>query len=193
MSKIRISLLPAELKKQSSIIKMWTVVALVLTIIALVLLAGNILLSVYLKAPEDELDSLKAENANLTENIGRISYIQEMFDTIEENNRIIEGLQGEETDWGYALNEFLADITVYGIKVDRLKMIRTGETPGCTLTATTGDVGNVQKWSEQARARDNITHVNLSNIQAISGSGDNITIKFEAAIGIGSWTEGEEE
>ncbi len=193
MTKIRISLLPAELKKQSSIIKRWTIVALVLTIIALILLAGNILLSVYLIAPANELESLKNENQNLTENIGRISYIQEMFDTIEANNSTIENLEGTETDWAYSIDEALADITVYGISVDRLEMRKTGDAPGCKISAWSPEVANINSWLDQARERENISHVNLSNIRTVSGSGNQYTVFFDAAIGIENWTEEEEE
>ncbi|MFO7611454.1 MAG: hypothetical protein R6W99_03060 [Clostridia bacterium] len=193
MTKIRISLLPAELKKQSSIIKRWTLMALILTIIALILLVGNILLSFYIRVPVYLLESLKTENKSLTENIGRIAYVQEMFDTIEVNTKTIESLMGIEADWAYSINEALADITIYGISVDRLEIRKSGDAPGCKISAWTSMVSNINNWINQARERENIAYVNLSNIRTVSGSGNQFTVFFDAAIGIENWTEEEEE
>lgn len=193
MTKIRISLLPAELKKQSSMIKKWTLLALILTILALILLAGNILMTLYVKVPVSELESLKNENKNLTENIGRIEYIQEMFDTIELNNKLIKDIKALDPDWSYSIKESIADITLYGISVDRVEISAVGETPGCAITASTDNLDNITKWSDQARARNNISYVDISNIRTTSSSDNKLTFHFYAMVGLESWNEGEGE
>jgi len=193
MTKIRISLLPAELKKQSSMIKKWTLLALILTILALILLAGNILMTLYVKVPVSDLESLKNQNKNLTENIGRIEYIQEMFDTIELNNKLIKEIKAIDPDWSYSIKESIADITLYGISVDRVEISAVGETPGCSITASTGNLENITKWSDQARESENISYVIISNIRTASGSDNKLIFHFYAEVGLKSWNEGEGE
>lgn len=193
MTKIRISLLPKELKKQSSLVKVWTLLALALTIIALVLLAGNILLAFYVKVPVDELESLKNQNKSLTQNLGRIEYIQEMFDSIEHNNDLIKDLKGLDADWSYSIVESLADITLYGIKVDNIQIGKVEGVPGCVITAWTDSLSNVSNWSDKARERDNISHVIVSDITTVSDSEDKLTFYFHADVELKSWSEGEGE
>ena len=193
MTKIRISLLPADLKKQSSIVKVWTLVALFLTVIALILLIGNILLTFYVKVPVDELESLKNENKNLTENIGRIEYIREMFDTIELNNNLIKNIKGLDTDWSYSINKSLADITIYGINVDKLQIGSVEEIPVCGISAWTDSLSNITNWSDQARETDSISYVIISNINAVSDINNKLTFSFYAEVGLKSGNEGEGE
>jgi len=193
MTKIRISLLPAELKKQSSIVKIWTLLALLLTVIALVLLVGNVLLTFYVKVPVDELESMKNENKNLTQSIGRIEYIQEMFDTIELNNNLIKDIKGLDADWSYSINESLADITLYGINVEKLQIGIVEEIPVCGITAWTDSLSNISNWSDQARERDSISYVIIDNISTVSDSENKLTFYFYAEVGLKSWNEGEGE
>lgn len=196
MTKIRISLLPVELKKQSSIVKVWTLLALILAVLALILLAGNILLSFYLKVPVDELEWLNDENKNLTQQIGRIEYIREMFDTIELNNNIISDLKGSEADWSYSINESLGDITMYGINVEKLQMGLVEGLPVCSITAWTDSLSNISNWSDQAGERDSISYVIVGNIDAVSTVSDlknKLIFYFDAEVGLKSRNEGEGE
>lgn len=196
MTKIRISLLPTELKKQSSIVKVWTLLALLLAVLALILLAGNILLSFYLKVPVDELERLNDENKNLTQQIGRIEYIREMFDTIELNNNIISDLRGSDADWSYSINESFADITMYGINVEKLELGKIKGSPVCSITAWTDSLSNITRWSDQALERDSISYVVIDNIDAVSTVSDlknKLIFYFDAEVGLKSQNEGEGE
>ncbi len=125
--------------------KIWTILALVLAILALIMLAGNILINFWLKIPVAELESLKNQNKSMTENIGRLYYIQEMFDAIELNNRIIKELSGNNPDWSYLLDE-TRDMTVYGINMSRMEIITVGEGQGCSITGNTRNVDNLNVW-----------------------------------------------
>jgi hypothetical protein len=188
MTRIRISLLPAELRRQSSMMKVWTIVALVLAIIALVMLAGNILFNFWLKTPVNELESLKNQNKNMTENIGRLSYIQEMFDEIENNNRIIEGLQGNKPDWAYLLDETSGDLTIYGINMSRMKITAVGEKTGCVITGQTGNADNLNVWIAHMVSLEGIDSVSLGEITTQSSSGG-LIYHFDAEVIIASWNQ----
>ena len=161
MTRIRISLLPAELKKQSSMMKVWTILALVLAIIALIMLAGNILFNFWLKTPVAELESLKNQNKSMTENIGRLSYIQEMFDEIENNNRIIQELSGNNPDWAYLLNETSDNLTVYGLDMSRMEIVAVGEGKGCSITGNTMNVDNLNVWVKHMESLDGVESVSI--------------------------------
>ncbi len=189
MTKIRISLLPAELKKQSSMMKMWTIIALVMAIVASVLLVGNMLFSFYLKAPAMELESLKNENKSMTDTIGRLSYIQEMFDQIENNNRIIESLMGNNPDWAYVIETAASDLTLYGINISRMEVIAVGETQGCVIAGKTYYVDNITSWIEHAKLQSNLENITLSNISTGTGAGGKLEFHFDAVVGIAKWNK----
>ena len=187
MTRIRISLLPAEMRRQSSIMKIWTIVAMVLAILAMILLAGNILLSLYIKEPMKELDRLKTEQQNITENIGRLSYIQEMFDEIESNNADIKELRGLDPDWWNVIDMTSANAGLFGIKVDRMEIVSTGETPGCKLTCWTNDLDNLKKWSSYMEGIDGIDSVQMTDINTNVISQNEIEFKFNVVIRISQW------
>ena len=189
MTKIRISLLPEELRKQSSAMKRWTILAMVLAIVAFVLLAGNILFSFYLNSPVAELESLKDQNKSMTENIGRLAYIQEMFDEIENNNRTIEGLIGNDPDWSHLMDVSAGDLTLYGINISRLEITALGESPGATVKGKTYDVTNITRWVENTELQDSLGDVSLGNITTGSGSGGKLEFYFDAVIGISKWNK----
>ncbi|MBN2558742.1 MAG: hypothetical protein JXB33_08320 [Clostridia bacterium] len=187
MTRIRISLLPAELRKQSSALKRWTLVALIFTILALVLLAGNLLFRFYLLTPVMELESLKNQNKSMTENIGRLSYIQEMFDGIEENNRIIASLKGVDPDWVYVIEQSAGNLAAYGINISRMEINAVGETPGSLIQCRTGDVANIAGWLETTGDNDALMDVSLSDISAAAGTGGRLEFHFDAYITIARW------
>lgn len=186
MKKIRISLLPSELKKQSSMMKVWTIMAMVLAIIALVLLAGNILFSFYLESPVAELESLKTENKNITENIGRLSYIREMFDEIENNNNTIKILKGNNPDWQYLLDETTSNAAVYGIRISRFELVASGGEPGCMISGETENIDEIKNWITSFDSKEGIMSTELGNI-SVSSSGGNTIYRFDLAIGIADW------
>ena len=189
MTRIRISLLPAELKKQSSMMKVWTILALVLAIIALILLAVNILFNFWLKTPVAELESLKSQNNNMTQNIGRLSYIQEMFDEIESNNAIIENLQGNNPDWAFLIDETSADLTVYGINMSRMEIIAVGETPGCIITGETLNTDNLDAWIAQVESLNSVDSISIGKITTEPLSGGGLVFHFEAMLTISQWNK----
>ena len=183
MTRIKISLLPAELKKQSSMMKVWTILALVLAIVALVLLAVNILFNFWLKTPVADLEALKNKNKNMTENIGRLSYIQEMFDEIENNNAIIASLEGNNPNWAYLINETSGNLTVYGINMSRMQITTSG---GCQITGDTRNVDNLDNWLAHLEDLEGIESVILSKVTTAI-SGDELVFHFEAQIAIAKW------
>lgn len=187
MTKIKISLLPAELKKQSSMMKVWTILALILTIIALVLLAGNILLNFWLKTPVADLESLKEQNQSMTENIGRLSYIQEMFDEIENNNAIIATLQSNNPDWAYLINETSGNLTVYGINMSRMEIISAGEDQGCYIKGETENTNSLDDWLAHLGTLKSVESVSLGKITTESLSGGRLIFHFDAFITIAKW------
>ena len=185
MTRIKISLLPAELKKQSSMMKVWTILALVLAIVALVLLAVNILFNFWLKTPVADLESLKNQNKSMTENIGRLSYIQEMFDEIENNNAIIASLEGENPNWAYLINETSGNLTVYGINMSRMEIATT---EGCHITGDTKNVDNLDNWLAHLETLEGIESVLLNEVTTTL-SGDELVFHFEAQIAIAKWNK----
>lgn len=189
MKKIRISLLPAELKKQSSMMKIWTILALMLAIIALILLAGNILFNLWLKTPVAELEALKNQNKSMTENIGRLSYIQEMFDEIESNNTIIAALKGNNPDWAYLIDETSGNLTVYGINMSRMEIVAVGEMLGCQIKGVTDNVDNLSNWKAYAESLDGVEMVSLGDISTQNLSNDKLVFHFEAWITISRWNK----
>ena len=189
MTKIHISLLPDEMRRQSSIMKIWTIVALVLAIMAMILLAGNILLSMYIKDPMAELDRLKTEQQNVTENIGRLAYIQEMFDEIEANNANIEKLKGLDPDWGYVIDMTSSNAGLYGVKVRRMDIVASGDNPGCILSCWTKDIENIRKWSDFINEQDGIGYVQMSDILTNVFPDNELEFQFNAILGIDKWNE----
>lgn len=189
MTKIHISLLPAEMRRQSSIMKIWTVIAMILAIIAMILLAGNILLSLYIQQPVNELESLKTEQQNITENIGRLSYIQEMFDEIEAIDTDIENLRGVDPDWSYVIDMISSNAGLYGIKVNRMEIMAGGQSTGGIMTCWTEDVENINAWSDNLEEIDGIGYVEISNIITNLMSDNKLEFQFSATIGINKWNE----
>ena len=187
MTRIRISLLPAELKKQSSMMKVWTILALVLTIVAMVLMAGNILFSFWLETPVSELESLKDQNKNMTDNIGRLIYIQEMFDEIETNNSIIKALEGNNPDWAYLLGETSADLTLYGLNMTRMELVAVGEESGCQITGETENAENLDNWRTHIESLDGIDSILLGEITTEPLSEGRLVFHFDAWITIAQW------
>lgn len=189
MTRIRISLLPAELKKQSSMMKMWTIMALVLAVIAMIMLAGNILFSFWLNTPVADLKSLKDQNASMTENIGRLSYIQEMFDEIENNNAIIETLMGKSPDWTYVMDETTSGMTVNGIDMSRMEIIAVGETTGCLVKGKTENTKNLDRWLAHMESLDSVESVDLGNITTQPYANGRLVFHFDAWITIAEWNK----
>lgn len=187
MTRIKISLLPAELKRQSSMMRMWTIIALVLAILAMIMLAGNILFSFWLKTPVAELESLKTENKSMTENIGRLSYIQEMFDEIENNNAIINGLKGNDPEWEYLVAAVSGDLTLYGLNMSRMEIKTGGEVPGCLITGTTDDVTNLDGWMADMQELDTVGAVSLREITTQTIGDGQLVFHYEAWITIDKW------
>jgi hypothetical protein len=189
MTRIRISLLPAELKRQSSMMKVWTIVALVLAIIALIMLAGNILFNFWLKTPVAELEALKNQNKNMTENIGRLSYIQEMFDEIESNNRIILELQGNKPDWAYLLDETSGNLTIYGVNMSRMKIVAVGEETGCVITGQTNNADNLDVWINHMESLEGVESVSLGEITTEISPLGGLVYNFDAEVTIAKWNQ----
>ncbi|MBN2884294.1 MAG: hypothetical protein JXN10_12265 [Clostridia bacterium] len=187
MTRIRISLLPAEMRRQSSIMKIWTIVAMVLAILAMILLAANILMSLYLKEPVKELDRLKTEQQNLTVNIGRLSYVKEMFDEIEEIQADIAELRGVDPDWFFVIDSVASDAGLYGVKVDRLEITTAGENPGCVMTCWTADIENIDRWMEHIGENDGVEYVVMTNINTLVKPGNKLEFQFNAVLTIGTW------
>ena len=187
MTRIHISLLPDEMRRQSSIMKIWTVIALVLAIIAMILLAGNILLAIYIQQPIDELERLKVEQQNLTEDIGRLSYIQQLFDDVEATEADIAGLRGVDPDWFYLINKTASGAGTHGIRVDRMELTTVGESPGCILTCWTSDIDNVNDWDEYLSSINGISDVQMFNIDTLAYSDDELEFIFIVFVGISKW------
>ena len=175
------------MRRQSSIMKIWTIVAMVLAIIAMILLAGNILMSLYIKQPMDELESLKTEQRSLTENIGRLSYIQEMFDELEKSNADIKDLRGLDPDWWNVINMVSADAGLFGVKVNRMEIKSTGETPGCIMACWTNNLDNLDAWASYMGDMDGIDYVQMRDINTSVISQDKIEFQFNVVIGISQW------
>lgn len=193
MTHLKISLLPEELQKHSSSVRRWGTVAFVLTIIALIFLAVNILLGIYVAVPANELKSLENENQILFENISKISHTQEMFEKVEVGNKIIESLRGPKINWVYSIDQALADITVYGINVDKLEIRKTGSTSGFKISANAPNIKSVNSWINHAKANENILYLNLRNVETESSSDNQFPVFFNAEIGIKNWVEEEGE
>ena len=187
MTRIKISLLPAELKKQSSMMKVWTIMALMLAIIALVLLAGNILFNFWLQTPVAELESLKNQNKSMTDNIGRLFYIQEMFDEIEANNNIIKSLEGNDPDWAYLIDETSGDLTIYGIDMDRMEIVAVGEETGCFISGETMNADNLNFWRTHMETLGVVDSVSLGDITTEALTGGRLIYHFDALITIAKW------
>ena len=189
MTKIHISLLPAEMKRQSSIMKIWTIVAMVLMIIAMILLAGNILLSLYIKEPVAELERLKVEQQSITQNIGRLAYIKEMFDEIDANNADIDRLRGVNPDWAYVMEITTGNSGLYGIKVNRMDIAISGDAQGCILSCWTKDIDNISRWVESFDEIDAIGYVQVRDIITNVFPGNELEFQFNAVIGIDNWNK----
>ncbi|MDX1358893.1 MAG: hypothetical protein R3232_08685 [Clostridia bacterium] len=187
MTRIRISLLPSELKRQSSLMRLWTIVAMVLAIIAIALLIANLLLAGFINSSVSELEQLKAENDRYTENIGRLSYIKEMFDEIEANNAEITGLRGVDPDWGFVVDSVAADAGLYGIKVDRMVITTKSDEPACTLYCWTSDIDNIDVWKEHINGLGDVNVVEITDVTTNVLSENRLEFKFTTVLGISRW------
>lgn len=189
MDRIRISLLPSELKRESSIMRRWTFVALILTIVALIIFLVSFMFNVYLRGPIDELNSLKVQNNLMTENISRLSYIQEMFDTIENNNGIITTLKGKDVDWTYIFNLSSNNLTLYNITVRRISIDAKVEGVNGTIIGQCGTINEMTAWAKATENLAGIDSVQLVNLKKLQLGEDESTFSFEANLVIIKWNE----
>lgn len=189
MDRIRISLLPSELKRESSIMRRWTLVAMVMSIVAVIVFLVSFMFNVYLQGPIDELDSLKVQNSLMTENISRLSYIQEMFDTIEHNNGIITTLKGKDVDWTFVFNLSSNNLTLYNISVKQIGIDAKVEGVNGTIIGQCGTINEMTAWAEATENLAGIDSVQLSNLKKLQLGEDESAFSFEAHLVIINWNE----
>lgn len=187
MTKIRISLLPVEMKRQSSMMRVWTVIAVVLVVIAIALLISNLLMARAIKGPVDELEHLKTEQQHTIENIGRLSYIKEMFDEIQANNVEINNLRGIDPEWVDSMILSATDVGLYGIRVKRMALSTGSEKPNCVLTCWTDDVDNIRLWIDFIEGLEGIESVRTTDITTNVLSENTLEFQFNAVLGLSQW------
>ncbi len=189
MDRIRISLLPSELKRESSIMRRWTLVAMIMAIVAVMLFLVSFMFNIYLQGPIDELNSLKTQNSLMTENISRLSYIQEMFDTIEHNNDIIFTLKGKDVDWVYVFDLSSNNLTLYNIAVRQISIDSKVEGVNGTIIGQCGTINEMTSWAKATENLTGIDSVQLINLKKLQLGEDKSVFSFEAHLIISKWNE----
>jgi hypothetical protein len=189
MGYIKISLLPYELKRQSSIMRRWTLVALILTVIAIAFFMVSYLFGVYLRGPINELQGLKEENDIMTNRISRLSYIEEMFDTIEHNNVIIKRLKGNNVDWKFTYDLTTNNITLYNITVKQISIDSKASGVNGLIVAEGATIADIIAWADATRNLKDIDSVELVNLTKNTKNKEKSSFYFEANIVISKWNE----
>ena len=187
MGYIKISLLPSELKKRSSVMRRWTLFSMVLSILAFALVLVSFLVSSYVRGPINELHQLEDENDILTTSISGLSYIQEMYDSIEYNNNIIISIKGEEIDWPFVYNVVSNDITLYNITVKQIQLDSTAVDINGVIVGECDTIKDAIAWAESTRQLSEIESVELTDISIINANSDNPAFYFKALFNIIKW------
>ncbi|MBN2852255.1 MAG: hypothetical protein JXQ23_05900 [Clostridia bacterium] len=165
----------------------WTFFALIISVVAVVLFLVSFMFNIYLQGPIAELQSLKDQNSLMTESISRLSYIQEMFDTIEVNSGIINTLKGKNVDWTYVFDLSSNNITLHNISVKQIKIDAKAEGVNCTIVGECNSINEMTAWANSTRELDGIGSVELVDINKLQTSNEKSAFYFVAQIQITKW------
>lgn len=189
MPNIRISLLPADLKKESEVIRRWTLFALILAIIAMVILAGSFLFNATLKGPKSELESLIDQNSLYTDSISRLSYIEELFDATAQDKAILSDLMGSDLDWEFVYRQMSNNITLYDINVVQLVVSRVAGSPNALIIGECSSLEELIAWTNSTSDLPGIDSFDLVETSLIDGNGEDSMFSFEVRMNINQWAE----